>query len=176
MHALQPSRIIVVSGLPGTGKTRLAESIGSQFQVPVFSVAWVLGALAQFGVLERPDRGPMAYEIIGALLEHQLRMRQSAIADGMVGSGEVRARWRQLADRHRAGFEVIECVCSDPVVHRTRIEARRDPIPGWPDPGWDHVEAMRERYEPWAEDRLVLDSLRSFERNLEAAMRFATKS
>src|SRR5688500_17209071 len=116
MHALQPSRIIVVSGLPGTGKTRVAESIGSRLQVPVFSVAWVLGALAGFGFLERPDRGPMAYEIIGALLEHQLRMRQSAIADGMVGSGEVRARWRGIADRHRAGCKVIECVCSDPVL------------------------------------------------------------
>jgi predicted kinase len=174
MQAHEPARIIVVSGLPGTGKTRLAEAMSTQLEVPVFSVAWVLGALAGFGVLERSDRGPMAYEIIGALLEHQLRLGRSAIADGMLGSNEIRARWRQLADCHRAGFKVIECVCSNPLIHRARIEARQDPIPGWPDPGWDHVEAMHERYEPWVEDRLTLDSLLPFETNLQAAVGFVT--
>jgi MoxR-like ATPase len=31
--------LIVVSGLPGTGKTRLAEALGRSLKVPVFAVA-----------------------------------------------------------------------------------------------------------------------------------------
>jgi predicted kinase len=173
---LQRPRIVVISGLPGTGKTRLAESLSVQLELPVFSVAWVLGALAGFGLLERPDRGAMAYEIIGGLLEHRLRLRQSAIADGMIGSVETRTRWRDVADRYRADFIAVECVCSDLVVHRARIEARQNQIPGWPDPGWDHVEEMRKRYEPWAGNRLVLDSVLPFERNLRAAKRVVMES
>jgi predicted kinase len=173
---VEAPRIVVISGLPGTGKTRLAESLSVQLELPVFSVAWVLGALASFGVLERPDRGAMAYEIITGLLEHRLRLRQSAIADGMVGSAETWTRWRELAERYRADFIAVQCVCSDLAVHRARIEARQEQVPGWPDPGWDHVEEMRKRYEPWAGKRLVLDSVLPFERNLRAAKRAVMKS
>jgi predicted kinase len=171
LRLLQPSRIVVFSGLPGTGKTRLAEALSVQLQLPIFSVAWLLGSLAGFGVLERPDRGPMAYAMISGLLEQCLRLRQSAIADGMVGSAETRTRWRELAELYRADFIAIECVCSDRIAHRARIEARQEQIPGWPDPGWDHVEEMRKRYEPWTGRHLVLDSVLPFERNLRAAKR-----
>lgn len=172
MQALHPSRLIVVSGLPRTGKTRLAEGLSTELEIPAFSVAWVLGALAGFGVLEQPDRGARAYSIITALMEHRLRLGESAIADGMVGSEEVRTRWIELADAYGAEVRVIECVCWDPTVHRARVEARDEQIPGWPDPDWDHVQGMRERYEPWAEERLVLDSVLPYERNLLAARRF----
>jgi predicted kinase len=164
--------VIVLSGLPGTGKTRLAEGLARRLGISVFSVAWVLGALAPFGMLERRDRGPIAYALLTALVEHQLRLGQSAIVDGMVGANEVRRRLRELAQLHGAAFRVIECVCSDPAVHRERIEARHDPVPGWPDPGWDHVVEVRQRYEPWAEERSVLDSIEPFEENLVAAERF----
>src|SRR5918999_5554907 len=71
-----PPRLIVVSGLPGTGKTRLAEALSTQLEIPVFSIAWVLGAMARFGALEHTDRGAKAYAIITALLEHRLRLGQ----------------------------------------------------------------------------------------------------
>jgi adenylylsulfate kinase-like enzyme len=43
--------VVVCSGLPGTGKSRLAEGIARGLGISVFSVAWVLGALAPFGFL-----------------------------------------------------------------------------------------------------------------------------
>jgi predicted kinase len=168
-----PAVVIIFSGLPGTGKTRLAEGIARKLGIPVFSVAWLLGALASFGVLERPDRGAMAYALLINLVEHQLRLGQSAIVDGMMGSNRVRRRLRELAELHGAAFTVIECVCSDARLHRARIEARSDPVPGWPDPGWDHVVDVREHYEPWTDERLILDSVRPYEENLVVAERFA---
>jgi predicted kinase len=84
--------VVVCSGLPGTGKSRLAEGIGRGLEISVFSVAWVLGALAPFGFLERSDRGEIAYALLTALVEHQLRLGQSAIVDGMVGSRHVLTR------------------------------------------------------------------------------------
>jgi predicted kinase len=172
VHGKAQNTVIVLSGLPGTGKTRLAEGLARRLGISVFSVAWVLGALAPFGMLERRDRGPLAYALVTALVEHQLRLGQSAIVDGMVGANKVRRRLRELAQLHGAVFRVIECVCTDPAVHRERIEARHDRVPGWPDPGWDHVVEVRERYEPWAEERSVLDSIEPFEENLVAAERF----
>jgi predicted kinase len=164
--------VVVCSGLPGTGKSRLAEGLGSGIGISVFSVAWVLGALAPFGFLERSDRGEIAYALLTALVEHQLRLGQSAIVDGMVGSRHVRRRLRELADLNGADFRAIECVCSDATVHRERIGARNDPIPGWPDPGWDHVLDVRRRYTPWTGDRLIVDSIRPYDENLVTAKSF----
>jgi predicted kinase len=164
--------VVVCSGLPGTGKSRIAEGLGRGLGISVFSVAWVLGALAPFGFLERSDRGEIAYALLTAMVEHQLRLGHSAIVDGMVGSRHVRRRLQELADLNSAEFRAIECVCSDATVHRERIEARNDRIPGWPDPGWDHVLEVRSRYAPWTGDRLIVDSIRPFEENLVTAKSF----
>jgi predicted kinase len=172
VEALSQPSLLVVSGLPGTGKTRIAEALSKRFELPVFSIAWILGGLSRFGVLDHPDRGAMAYEIITSLVEHRLRLGRAAICDGMVGSAELRARWAELCAQYGGELTVIECVCSDSELHRARISRRRERIPGWPDPDWDHAEAMRERYEPWARDRLVLDSADPYEANLQTAIRF----
>jgi predicted kinase len=160
--------LIVFSGLPGTGKTALAEAIGRSLGVPVFAVAWILGALAPLGVLERSNRAPVAYALLTMLASRQLMLGQSAVLDGMAGARSVREGWHTLARQHGAEFVVIECICSDEALHRRRIEARSEYIPGWPDPGWDHVSEMRSRYEPWSGDRLVVDSVDSYARNLSA--------
>jgi predicted kinase len=172
---MSPSRrpvLIVVSGLPGTGKTTVAEALARSRGIPVFAIAWILGSLAQHGILEAPDRGPAAYEILTMLAKRQLMLDQSAILDGMIGSSEMRERWRRLAHEHSAAFIAIECTCSDAELHRARVERRRECIPGWPDPDWEHVENMRAGYESWTGKRLVVDSVEPYERNLHEVERY----
>lgn len=42
-------RLIVVAGVPGTGKSTLADRLGADLSVPVFAIDWLLGALTPFG-------------------------------------------------------------------------------------------------------------------------------
>jgi predicted kinase len=138
----------------------------------VFSVAWVIGALSRFGLLDRENRGPVAYSVLTMLAQRQLALGQSAALDGMCGRETVREEWRRLAERYGAPFLPIECICSDAQLHRRRIEARDENIPGWPDPGWEHVQEMSRRYETWSSPRLVIDSVNPLSENQDAVLRY----
>lgn len=165
-------KLVVFSGLPGTGKSSLAERLGRREGWPVFSVAWVIGALDENRLARADLRGDVAYDLLTMLARRQLILGQSAILDGMVGARAVRDRWAQLADEFLATFMVIETVCSDSDRHRARVESRDEQVPGWPDPDWSHVLAMRQRYEPWHCDRLVVDAVEPIETNFSHVLEY----
>lgn len=49
------SRIVVFSGVPGTGKSTLADAVARATGTPAFSADWLLDALTPFGGYHRPD-------------------------------------------------------------------------------------------------------------------------
>jgi adenylate kinase family enzyme len=61
-------QIIAFTGLPGTGKSTLAEALATETGVPAFAGDWLLGALRPHGVLrglERPVFLAMYYDLLG---------------------------------------------------------------------------------------------------------------
>ena len=73
-----------------------------------------------------------------------------------------------LAAQYGAVFRVVECVCSDRELQRRRLKVRNRGIPGWPELSWAEAESVRERYESWQDDRLVLDTVHPLDVNREA--------
>jgi predicted kinase len=127
------NQVVVFTGLPGTGKSTLAEEVGRRGGVPVFAGDWLMGALKPHGVLDgltRPEFLAMYYGLLETLVRRQLLLGQSAIVDCLVDEATI-AGWEQLAAEHGARLRVIECVCTDEVVHRRRLEGRQRGIPGW---------------------------------------------
>ena len=124
------ARLIVFSGLPGVGKSTLADAVGSRLGIPVFATDWLLGALTPFGGRHLDDLLGIAGELLTTFA-----LGQSAIIDHPSEHVADRERWRTLADRLGAEFIPVLCECSDPVVHRTRLEGRTRGIPGWHDAG-----------------------------------------
>lgn len=153
-------RVVVFTGLPGTGKSTLAESWARGHGVPAFAGDWLFGALAPLGVLSGLERATYvgAYRaLLGVLVTRQLMLGQSAVLDCLYDE-PLAERVRADADRYGARVVVVECVCRDEVLHRTRIEGRHRGIPGWHEVGWDHVERMRAEYRPQPDPDLVLDA------------------
>jgi predicted kinase len=169
--------VLVLTGLPGTGKSTLADLAAGTIGAPAFAGDWLLGALAPHGVLTGLDRPTMLavyYGLLDSLVTRQLMLGQSAVVDCVL-TDEVAARWRRGADDRGARLVVVECVCSDESVHRRRIEGRRRDIPGWHEVGWDHVERMRAEYRPVTDPQLTLDAVRPVERNLGALSDLLTR-
>ncbi len=102
---------------------------------------------------------------ISQLVEKQLRNRQSVVVDCVVRE-RARARWAEIAAQHDAPMHVVECVCSDVDVHRSRVVGRIRAIPGWNELEWEWVERARGTYEPLQCDKLVLDAVDPLADNL----------
>lgn len=83
--------LVVVAGLPGTGKSTLADTIGQHLPAPVFSVDPIEAAIWRSGVAPSFETGLAAYEVAATLAEHQLHLGMSAVVDA-VSSIEV-AHW-----------------------------------------------------------------------------------
>jgi hypothetical protein len=75
------ARLIVFFGLPGTGKSTLAEAAGRQLRVAVSAVDWLLGPLTPFGGYHLDDLPGIGAELLTTLAFRQLELGQSAILD-----------------------------------------------------------------------------------------------
>lgn len=142
---------------------------------PAFAGDWLMGALkpaaAVLSQLERKTYLELYRGLLRSLVTRQLILGQSAIVDCVL-TDNVIAEWRALATHYKSVLSVIECICSDDAVHRTRIEARVRGIPGWHEVGWDHVQRMRAELEPLRAERLIVDAMSPPESNVETVLRY----
>ena len=144
--------LIVLSGLPGVGKTTIAREL-----------AVVLGAMhVRIDSIEQALRnGGMAvydegYRVAYAVAEDNLRLGRIVIADCVNPWPLTRNEWHAVANRALARVVSVELVCSDLDEHKRRVDARMPDIAHHWLPTWSEV--MAHDYRPWDTERLVIDT------------------
>lgn len=147
--------LVVLGGLPGTGKTTVARLLVRRTGATYLRVDEIETAICGAGVLAG-GVGPAGYGVANALAASNLALGRPVVADCVNPVAESRAAWRAAAARAGARIVEVELVCSDAGEHRRRVEERRPDIPGHAPPGWEAVRAHR--YEEWREPHLVLDT------------------
>ncbi len=150
-------KVIVISGLPGSGKSTVAESIAKRLLLPIFSVDPIESSIIKSGIARSFETGLAAYFVVETLAEEQLRTGISVIIDAVNPVKEARGMWRNVSTTHNATLILIECVL-DRHLHQQRTENRVRGMYGIPEVTWVDVENQRRGYQPWEEDRLILDT------------------
>ncbi|MCU1452499.1 MAG: hypothetical protein JWN46_645 [Acidimicrobiales bacterium] len=163
---------MVVSGLPGVGKSALADALGRGLGAPVLSVDPIEAALWRSGIAPSFETGLAAYQVAATLAAHQLSLGLTTIADAVSSIEVARAMWRRAAQSAGDAMRVIEVTCSDEAVHRERLSSRRRDIEGYPEPSWDAVQRRKDEFEPWTDTRLVIDSMADLSTNLATSLAY----
>lgn len=172
--------LIIVSGWTGAGKSTVADAVGNELGATVASFDWVMSALRCHedvwpAVDEHVElQRRIGWDLLSRIAEQQLRGGRSCILD-LVAREQPRQEWAALADKYRASFAVVECVCSDLEVHRNRVSGRRREIPGWYELTWERVERGRQRYQPLREPKVIIDAIDPLEHNLGVVMQHLTE-
>ncbi|GGS62387.1 AAA family ATPase [Streptomyces cinerochromogenes] len=147
--------LIVMGGLPGTGKTTLARLLAARIGAVHLRVDTIEQAIVRSGAAQRP-LGPVGYTVGYALAEEHLRQGLTVIAESVNPLSVTRDAWRDTAVAAGVRVVEVEVVCSDTAEHRRRVTSRSADIPDLPLPDWQQV--VDREYEPWDRERVVVDT------------------
>lgn len=147
--------LIVIGGLPGTGKTTIGSALAAKRSAAYLRVDEIEHAL-RIRLPPGQEIGPEGYIIAQAVALSNLRLGTTVVADCVNPVPESRQGWRDAARKAGARILEIEIVCSDRREHQRRVESRIADIDGFALPDW--VSVLNHHYVAWTGPRLILDT------------------
>jgi predicted kinase len=161
--------LIILSGLPGTGKTMIAKELARQLDGVYLRIDSIEQAIRNSEIIEKGlyDAG---YRVGYAVAQDNLFLGRRVIADSVNPIALTRDAWLAVAHRAQAPAVEIEVKCSDEKEHRKRVETRRTDVAGLKLPSWEEV--VSRDYQPWAREHIIIDTAgRSVEQCVQIVLR-----
>ena len=148
--------LIVLGGLPGTGKTTIARELARQLGAVHLRIDSIEQALRDW----RPGHSlnDAGYRVAYMVAADNLSISRIVIADSVNPLPVTRDAWVAVAKRTRTQVVEVEVICSDPDEHRRSAENRVTDIPGLRLPTWHEI--VSREYHPWDRKHLVVDTAR----------------
>ncbi len=152
--------LVVLAGLPGTGKTTLASRLAQAFGAVHLRTDAIAGPMLVAGLTDQAaEAGRVAYLIAERLARENLANGIPVVVDGVHATHERRRVWPNVAHQADVPIMAVETTVSDRMQHELRVAARAAKSGPGVEATWDSLTSMR--YETWDDatdgPRLVVD-------------------
>jgi predicted kinase len=165
------NKLIIFSGLPGTGKSTLAERLARELRLPLLCIDDVIGEVPENAGIPFWDS---KVAILLNLIETQLQLGLSVIADSVFMNMD-RYHAQELAREYNARFLPIHVFLSDEKVWKERVTTRFNELNNKDAATWERIQHQRERFRAWEPGTaLFVDSLHPFEQNYAKVLDFVS--
>ncbi|WP_425956967.1 AAA family ATPase [Xylanimonas sp. McL0601] len=136
--------LVLVAGLPGTGKTTLARALARELRAAWLRIDAIETAIGPQVVTE-------GYDVANALAVANLGNGLDVVVDAVCPVPISRTWWGTTAAHAGARLVALELHLPDAVEHRRRVTDRLPDMPGQRVPTWEDVAVWD--YAPWDESR-----------------------
>lgn len=143
--------LIVISVLPGVGKTSVAELLAARMGLVRLSIDVVEDSILACGLPPGWKVGVAAYEAARAMAELNLRLGRSVVIDAVNDSEQARQTWRSAASRTGARIDFVYLMISDSQEHQRRLSDRDRGFARVGEPTWTDVQRRRADYAAWTD-------------------------
>jgi len=149
---------IVVSGLPGTGKTTVAHVLAQRLRAVHLSIDPVENAMLESGLENGWSVGVAAYEVVRVMAQHNLTLGLPVVVDAVNDSELARDTWRRAAGETGTTVHFVLLNLPSEQEHRRRLQSRKRGLSMISEPTWERVCARAAAYEPWVGPHVVIDA------------------
>ena len=163
--------LVIFSGLPGTGKSTLADRLARKLCWPLLRMDDVAGNIPSTADFRFWDE---KVEVLMTIIEAQLELGISVIADS-VFMGTDRIHAQEIARKHKALFRPIYCFVSDEILWEKRVTQRVESLKHPDAATWEGIQHQRQWFAPWQENTaLFVDAINPFEKSYAKVLEFTT--
>lgn len=156
--------LILVCGLPGTGKTTVAKRIAMRTKSSLLSTDVIRKQLFKKPAYDQKER-EMVYGELFSRAERSLKDGKNVLVDGTFYRKELRDKVRKIAEKTGSKFRIVEVVCGERHVRR-RLDKRKRTC-SISDADYCVYRKIKEQFEPIEDEHLVIDTDSEWEKEVD---------
>jgi predicted kinase len=163
--------IIIICGLPGTGKTFLSNKLSQYVNATVLSTDKLRKEL--FG---KPTYAPweraLIYDVLFLLAKYLHSSGINCILDGTFNMEKSRSEVKELLNLTSDQIHIIECICPEDMII-TRLLLRKD---DYSDANVSIYLKMKKIYEPVRQKHISINTTKPIDKNIEKILQYIYRS